>query len=321
MVDGIRGDGAGITQSVVNEGATNTAGASLAKPGAAGALSSQTSTPVTADHPGLAFDAAAKAPGAPMPLPVPDADALSKPRVGQAMTAIMGGGDDGGAAAVSEIDINQLMLMMFEMSRSLRDTAMKQRAMSQEANIASQSAAINAMRDAAAQRLASAIIDGVSQCAMGALALAQAAGTAKASFAAETAKVEYAGAKELSKQGNAAAPGIGPMRPTPADVRAVGARFAEAKVAANTLAARNDGYQKMGAAIGKATSAVTTSFADEASITQRRHELDASRHDTATNSAAEMAGVMRDRANETLQTLRAIHQSLADASNAITRNL
>lgn len=326
MVDGVRGDAVKIGNVPLNEGDVGAAAAQSAKQTPAGALSLQPLTSVSSPVPLGANEktpeqAAARAQGAPVPLRAPAPDALTSSRVMQTMRAIADGADDGGAA-VSEIDVGQLMLVMFEMSRALRDTSMKQRAMSQEANIASQTAAISTMREAAVQRFASAIVESTVQLGMAALSFSQAATTAKAAVTAERAKSDYVGVKHLLKpnEGDAASL-IGPMRPGRADVDAMKVSFKAAQADVDRLSGHHDNIQKMGAALGKAGASAATFAADESSIAQRHHELDASRHDAAANSAAEMANVMRDRANETLQALRSIHQSMADASSAVNRNM
>lgn len=322
MVDGVRGDAGKIGHLPMSEGAEGAAAAHSAKQTPAGALSLPSFSLASVEESLVGMrapdQAAARAQGAPVPLSAPAPGAMSSARVMQVMTSIAGGGEEGGAA-VPVTDISQLMLMMAEVSRGLRDTAMKQRSMAQEANVASQTAAIASMREAAGQRFAAAIIESTTQLVLGVVSLAQAAATAKAAGAAESASNKYSAANKQFK-GEVETP-AGAAAPTKTDVYDLKTQATAAQARVAALGERNETIQKVGGAIGKAASAVVTARADEASVMQRQYELDASRHDAGANAAADMANTMRDRANETLQTLRSIHQSLADASSAINRNM
>ena len=240
-----------------------------------------------------------------------------KPELAGAIEALKG------LSESSAPDIFAMMALFQQISQEQRNAARMERQAGMEAQVTALLSAADKIKEAAAERFAGALAQGISQIASGAISVAAggasiAAGgmsAAKSIKANDVAKAEFAAKTDA---------GMGADAATGAANRAAANLNASASKAGHIASSSNGIGQGLGGMVGGIGTIVQASFERKAAETdaeKARLEADAKVAETGVQHANEVMQQMMDIMRDIREKLGAIEQSRNEANRGIARNI
>ena len=250
------------------------------------------------------------------------ADGLDKPRMSQQLDTeamVLDSLDDSQVSA----DIYTYMALFQKMAQQMRNTAREQRTAEFQGQISSLQSAAEKMKEAAGQRFAAAIVQGVTQIASG---LVQAGmSTAAAAKTIKGAQMEMQGKNALSTikafEGNT---DVLPSKMGASLTQSANQMIRDGQVA-GARGGLWQGYAQSGSGItggiGGLVAAGFTHKADVLDAEKTRLDAQSKMHETAVQHANDMMQQMMDVIRDVRDKLSSIQQSQVETTRGIARNI